>query len=320
MGMDLSVVIPAYNESRFIVNTVNSITGRVPSRFEYEVIVVDHGSTDATASLAGSAGARVVDGSGARTIAALRNLGVAQSTGRILVFIDADITLTSSWAEHFGNVVEAMDDDPRQICGSHPGMPDETSSLVRNWFEPKTMELAPTHIGSCHLIITRALFAEVGGFPEEQETSEEFQLCHNAKLAGARIVGVPELAIIHHGAPVTLRDFMKSEIWHGRGDWNRVATILSSRVAVLSLLFMALHAWFLVSLVVARSQPVLVLWPVLAIGMMCVGSAALKFSEHGLSYVARNTGTFYVYFVARSLSLFSALRSRNVRKRSRDRC
>jgi glycosyltransferase involved in cell wall biosynthesis len=315
--MDLSVVIPAFNEERFIADTVNSITSRVPPRYGCEVIVVDHGSTDRTVDLARSAGATVIDGSGVKTIAALRNLGVGQATGRILVFIDADITLTPAWTDNIGGVVESLDREPRQICGSHPGMPETASPLVRRWFEPKAMEVAPTHIGSCHLIITRSLFAEIGGFPEDQETSEEFLLCHRARKAGARIVGVPALAITHHGAPRTLGEFMKSETWHGRGDWNSVSSILSSRVALLSLLFMALHALLLVSLFFVGSRPMLPLLPLLAIGLMCAGSAFMKFAGHGMSYVVANTFTFYFYFVARSLSLASALRSPDIAKRSR---
>lgn len=316
--MDLSVIIPAYNEQRFIVATIQSIIGRVPPSFVSEIIVVDHGSTDRTADLAREAGARVVDGSGARTIAALRNLGVARSSGCILVFIDADITLTPSWTEHFPAVAASMTRDPNQICGSHPGMPDTASTLVRGWFEPKAGERAPTHIGSCHLIIGRDLFEKVGGFPEDQETSEEFLLCHNARKMGAAIVGVPELAIIHHGAPATLGAFMRSEIWHGRGDWNSPATILSSRVAMLSLLFMALHLWLFVAVVLAGDRPLLVVPPLLAIAGMCVGAAVLKFAGHGFRHVVGNSFTFFFYFVARSLSLFSAIRSRGAQKRSRE--
>lgn len=316
--MDLSVVIPAYNEQRFIAATIRSIIGRVPSQFTFEIIVVDHGSTDRTADLAREAGARVVDGSGVATIAALRNLGVAQSSGNILLFIDADITLTPSWADHFPAVAASLTQDPLQICGSHPGMPDTASTLVRDWFEPKAGERAPTHIGSCHLIISRELFLRVGGFPEDQETSEEFLLCHNARKLGAAIVGVPELAIVHHGAPATLGAFMRSETWHGRGDWNSLATILSSRVAMLSLMFMVLHLWLVAALVMVADRPLMVLPPLLAIAGMCVGSAILKFAGHGLRYVVRNSFTFYFYFIARSLSLFSALRSRGAQKRSRE--
>ena len=90
---------------------------------------------------------------------------------------------------------------------------------------------------------------------------------------------MPELAIIHHGAPRTLREFMKSEVWHGRGDWYSVATVRSSRVALASLVFLALHSGVVLALFfgsgVALAAP-----PLVAILGMCVVSAVFKFAAH----------------------------------------
>jgi glycosyltransferase involved in cell wall biosynthesis len=316
--MDISVVVPAYNEQKFIANTVNSIVERMPAELSYEMIVVDHGSTDETAKLAIASGAMVVDGAGLPTIAALRNLGVRRSEGDILVFIDADITLSEQWTSHFPAVVRSIGENPLQICGSHPNVPAESSLLVRYWFDPKTGENSPTHIGSCHLIITRKLFTEVGGFPEGMETSEEFLLCHNAKKLGARINARPELIITHHGAPGSLSEFMKSETWHGRGDWTSLATIGSSRVALLALVFIALHFVLLLSWLLSGYATGVALLAVVAIAGLCVASSLIKFLQHGLVYVVVNSVTFYFYFLARSASLFSALKAREFQKRTRN--
>jgi glycosyltransferase involved in cell wall biosynthesis len=315
--MDISVVIPAYNEENFISNTIKSINEWMPSRFEYEVVVVDHGSSDLTAQLAVAEGATVVDGSGLKTIAALRNLGVEKSHGRILVFIDADITLSQEWATHISRVVEGFDDNPRQICGSHPRIPEQSTLAMKYWFEPKTMESSPTHIGSCHLITSRTLFDEIEGFPEDMETSEEFTLCLNATDAGAKIIGYPELIITHHGAPQTIRNFVKTEIWHGRGDWTSVSTMLSSKVAMLTLVFLFLHVFLLVSIFAWNDQPVIPLLTFLAVILLCLAASLIKFSRHGLRYIVVNAMTFYYYFFGRSLSLFSALFAKNFQKRSR---
>ncbi|MCZ6703576.1 MAG: glycosyltransferase [Ignavibacteria bacterium] len=83
--MGISIIIPAYNEEKFISNTIQSITTRMPPHYQYEIIVVDHGSSDETVALASSVGAIVIDGSHLKTIAALRNLGVKNSSGRIFI-------------------------------------------------------------------------------------------------------------------------------------------------------------------------------------------------------------------------------------------
>jgi glycosyltransferase involved in cell wall biosynthesis len=315
--MDISVVIPAYNETMFISDTVKSIVKWMPSCYQFEVIVVDHGSTDNTASLATEAGAKVIDGKAEATIAALRNLGVTHAKGRLLLFIDADITLTSQWSENIEKVFELLDSNPKNICGSHPKVPEDSSLLMKSWFEPKTFEKAPTHIGSCHLIITRQFFETIGGFPGEMETSEEFTLCLNAKKAGGKIIAFPELVITHHGSPETLSSFFSREIWHGRGDWNSLQSMFSSKVAMLTLIFIALHLIFIGALIVSVQPAIFQLIPLLAIISLCVFSSFIKFYKVKFTYFLVNSLTFYLYFLARSFSLVSAVCFKKTIKHSR---
>ena len=61
-GPDLSVIIPAYNEEKRLGKTVGSIAGYLSSKkFDYELIVVDDGSSDDTSGVASAAG-RLVPG------------------------------------------------------------------------------------------------------------------------------------------------------------------------------------------------------------------------------------------------------------------
>ena len=89
----LSVVIPAYNEEKLIGGTLQSIAaalagaGLAPG--ESEIIVADNDSSDATATIARGAGARVVH-EPVRHIARARNTGAAAASGRWLLFVDAD--------------------------------------------------------------------------------------------------------------------------------------------------------------------------------------------------------------------------------------
>ncbi len=84
----LSIIIPAFNEEGAIGDTVMAIQEmELPS---YELIVVNDGSTDATARVAAAAGARVIShpyniGNGASV-----KTGIRSARGRVLVFLDGD--------------------------------------------------------------------------------------------------------------------------------------------------------------------------------------------------------------------------------------
>lgn len=80
----VTVIIPTKNEAGGIATVVRDV-----APYAHEVLVVDGHSTDGTADLARQAGARVIMDNGRGKGAGLR-LGIAEATGDILVFIDAD--------------------------------------------------------------------------------------------------------------------------------------------------------------------------------------------------------------------------------------
>src|SRR5688500_6171620 len=91
--MRFSVVIPAYNEEKFLPRLLESIKVAASNYSvgpdQIEVIVADNDSTDATAEVAAAHGAQVVHVA-KRRIGATRNGGARESRGEILCFIDAD--------------------------------------------------------------------------------------------------------------------------------------------------------------------------------------------------------------------------------------
>ncbi len=94
----ISVIIPAHNAANSIAKCVESVRNQSISPDEYEIIVVDDGSTDDTASIAWQSGAEVVQQNRGRPAAA-RNAGINAAQGDILCFTDADCFPTPNWLE-----------------------------------------------------------------------------------------------------------------------------------------------------------------------------------------------------------------------------
>jgi glycosyltransferase involved in cell wall biosynthesis len=110
--MSISVIVPAYNEERYIGETLNNLNRARDfllkrKSISTEIIVVDNGSTDSTASIALSSGAKVINEL-QRNIARARNAGANGASGDLLVFVDADVSVPESL---LCRITEAMKDE-----------------------------------------------------------------------------------------------------------------------------------------------------------------------------------------------------------------
>jgi glycosyltransferase involved in cell wall biosynthesis len=104
--MKLSVIIPAYNEEEYLHETLRYIRNAssiltCPS----EIIVVDNGSTDKTRQVAESFGAKVFPES-EHNISRVRNTGARNSTGNVLIFVDADTLVPNPLFQRIAGVME----------------------------------------------------------------------------------------------------------------------------------------------------------------------------------------------------------------------
>ena len=84
----LSIVIPTFNEEKFLPHLLKSLKEQTFK--DFEIIVADNNSTDATRSVAINVGAKVVKGG---LPARGRNNGAKVARGEWLLFLDADVIL-----------------------------------------------------------------------------------------------------------------------------------------------------------------------------------------------------------------------------------
>ncbi len=116
--MDLTIIIPAYNEEAYIASTLDAIEDaaahlRVRTGTEVETIVVDNNSSDATAAIAAARGATVIP-EPVQGIGRSRNAGARAAQGEVLVFVDADVIVPRTLLDAIHNAMR----DPACVGGA----------------------------------------------------------------------------------------------------------------------------------------------------------------------------------------------------------
>jgi glycosyltransferase involved in cell wall biosynthesis len=213
VGPLVSVVIPCYNQGRFLNDAIDSILRQ--SYANREVIVVDDGSTDCTREVAGSYGSQIrcihqVN----RGLSAARNAGLLEARGEYLLFLDADDYVTSEMLEQHMTVAAAQPDG----SAFHGGSRDidlqgnllwskEAESLGQDPFHQMlTRNPFPIHT----ITIRRTVFANVGLFDVNLRAGEDWDMWIRLAAAGCRFVPVPRgLAIYRRHTASMSNDYAR---------------------------------------------------------------------------------------------------------------
>lgn len=295
-------VVPALNEEKHIGNTITSIRNYAhQAHLEFKIAVADHGSSDQTPRIAEREGAIVFNFQGG-TVAGLRNKAVAAAGwGSILVFIDADVTLTHQWAINVKPTIDKIHQGARIISGSHCSPPDSAPFWQHAWFGALATDPRNTHVGTGHMIVSRTCFEALGGFAAELRTGEDYDFCVRALNSGISVENNVNLPVVHHDFPPTVKRFIKREAWHGLGDLGDFSSALRSKVILGAALFMLFHVTAAVGILFQSLMAFSL--SLLLLGGLLLGSAYFKFKHTSLLIVLVNSITFYIYYAGRSLAI-----------------
>jgi len=156
----LSIVVPVLNESDSIVYFLQSVR-RTCAR-STEIIVVDGGSNDGTATRAAAFCDRVITTAKGRAIQL--NAGAKQASGTIVCFLHADSSLPPEagnlMCDALGSPATGWGRFDVRLSGRHPML--RVIERLMNW----RSRLTGIATGDQAMFMSRALFDEVGGFPE----------------------------------------------------------------------------------------------------------------------------------------------------------
>jgi glycosyltransferase involved in cell wall biosynthesis len=206
----VSVIIPVYNHDRFIGAALTSVLAQTYPPFE--IIVVDDGSTDASAVVARSfPGVEVQSQTNAGPSAA-RNTGIGLARGELLAFLDSD----DLWVEH--KLAVQVD-----YLRAHPDVPYVLSQMQNfvdpnctppAWCTPEYLAHRQSILGSS-LLARRQMFELLGGFDPNIRVYEDLEWLARSKQAGIPPVALPEVLTRRriHGANISGDPATHHQIW-----------------------------------------------------------------------------------------------------------
>lgn len=222
----VSVVIPVKDRAGELGRCLDSI-----ARVDYppslvQVIVVDDGSSDASAAVAAARGAVVIPSGGTgRGPAAARNVGARAASGEILAFIDSDCTASVDW---LAELLPAFA-DPKTVAvgGLVDGMCSDSavdryekvmSSLSLGGREMSGNSGDDTfYLPSCNLLVRREAFLQAGGFNDSMHVGEDVDLTWRLRDGGWTIVYLPVGRVFHEHRS-SLRSFMARRFDYGTSE------------------------------------------------------------------------------------------------------
>ena len=216
----VSVIVCSYNGGRTLAACLDSL-GKL-NYPDYEIILVDDGSTDDTRDIAEQFPHVRYIYQENHGLSHARNTGATAATGDIFAYTDSDCMADLDWLYYLiGTLVSG---DYAGVGGPNMTPPAE------NWIQacvaaapggPSHVLLTDTiaeHIPGCNMAFYRWAFENIGGFdPEYHKAGDDVDFCWRLQQAGCVIAFSPT-AIVWHHRRFTLRAFLKQQDGYGEAE------------------------------------------------------------------------------------------------------
>lgn len=218
-----SIIIPTYNGLELLQACVDSI--RTYTQTNYEIIVVDNGSTDGTLHYCMNERIPFVSLPDNRGFPIACNAGLKVASGDELVLLNNDCTVTSNWLSNMLNCLYSAEDigivGPTTNYASGKQQVDLVFETMEEfqWIaydlnqpDPSKWQQIDRLVGLC--FVFRRSFMDQIGLLDEQFTPghyEDDDYCYRARLAGYRLIMAGDV-IIHHKGSASFRKQAIEEI------------------------------------------------------------------------------------------------------------
>ena len=216
----VSVVVCSYNGAATLRECLNSLMQL--DYPDFEVILIDDGSTDETRSIADDYPQVVFHYQANRGLSEARNVGARLASGEIIAYTDSDCVADRHWLLY---LVEAMRDQNVEAIGG-PNVSPESDGWIAKCIavspgNPSHVMLDDQHaehVPGCNLAVRRQTLLGMGGFdPQFRQAGDDVDICWRILDAGLSIGYAPGAMVWHHRR-ATVSAFMKQQRGYGRSE------------------------------------------------------------------------------------------------------
>jgi GT2 family glycosyltransferase len=215
----ISVVICSHNGGRTLRGALEGLR-----RLDYpsfEIILVDDGSTDNTASLGEEFGVKVIripNGG----LSNARNVGWKEAQGEIVAYLDDDATPDTHWLRYLASVFETG--DYAGVGGPNIAFPEDglvAQSVDHSPGNPMQVLVTDTeaeHLPGCNMAFRKRCLEAIGGFDTQfRIAGDDVDLCWRLRERGWRL-GFHPAAMVWHHRRGTVRTYWKQQLNYGRAE------------------------------------------------------------------------------------------------------
>jgi GT2 family glycosyltransferase len=233
-GLLISVVIPTHERAELLERCLQSLTTQTLPRSQFEVVVVDDGSSDGTASVCERLGEDLplrcfrIERSGT---AAAKNLGLFASRAPLVLFFDDDDLADPALLAAHLEAHRAHPEESVAVLGYTTWAPDlEITPLMEYVTEVGQYLFSYPSIGDGQMLdftyfwvgrssCKRSFLTQHGTFDQELQTMEDVELGYRLSRHGLRVFHARS-AKSFMARPVTFDEFTQRCVNHGRGLWG----------------------------------------------------------------------------------------------------
>lgn len=188
---------------------------------DFEVIVVDDGSTDESAEIAARHRCRLISTEN-RGLASARNTGLHETRGEIVAYIDDDAHPDAHWLRY---LVATMQDGGFAGAGGPNLPPQDDGPVARCVAEAPggpvhvlTSDREAEHLPGCNMAFRRSALEDVGGFdPQFRVAGDDVDICWRLLGAGGRL-GFSPAAVVWHSRRPSVRAYLRQQRGYGAAE------------------------------------------------------------------------------------------------------